>query len=79
MSVRNDYEKAPTYERIEEMTDQANLAEVYYLVGKKPPMPIVSQRDGVVKGYHRESYILEPKTHVFARHSVPCDIEKYKE
>ena len=79
MSRRNEVEEFPTYEKIDELCDAANDAEVYYMIAKKPPLPVMSTRDSVFKGYHRESYIQEPNTHVFARHTIATDIEKYKE
>ena len=78
-SKRNEYENNPQYEKIDEMTDKPNLGEVYYILNKKPPIPLMSQRDSVIKMFVRESYHLRPNTHVYARHTVPCNIEKYQE
>ena len=61
------------------MSDEANLSETVYIVWKKPPLPVVSQRDAVVRYQVRECYIEEPLTHVTARTSIPCEIEMYKE
>ena len=59
------------------MKDDANLSETNYMIGEKPPIPIVSQRDAVLKAYLRHAYVEQPMTHLFARHSVQIDEAKY--
>jgi len=42
MSKRNAWEKMPKYEIIPDLKDEENLSETAYILGKKPPLPVVA-------------------------------------